>query len=363
MKAKIGVIGAGFWAMENHLPILHSRPDVEIVGICRLGAAELRAAQQAFSIPFATERYQELLALKDLDGVVIASPHNLHFEHAAAALNRGLHVMCEKPMTLRASEARELARLALSRERHFLIPYGWNYTEFTAHARKLVQEGGIGEVEHVLCHMASSLRDLFSGQDVPWAKQALFQPEKGTWSDPGVGGGFAHGQLTHAIALLLWITGLEPLEVFAFSRRSETGADLYDAISCRFRNGATGMLGGGGTMPAGSIYQVDLRLFGSQGMLLLDIERPRLELRRNDGHHQSYSMRDQPGAYNCVEPVHRFVDLVLGKKVENCSPASLGASVVGILEAACRSAASGKVERVDGGDVSGEVVGNECLPT
>jgi predicted dehydrogenase len=346
-KAKIGMLGAGFWALENHLPALKSCPEVEVVGICRLGAAEVRTAQVIYSIPFATENYEELIALKDLDGVVIASPHNLHFEHASAALARGLHVMCEKPMTLKASEAKQLSELARSRKLHFLIPYGWNYTEYAASARKFVTAGAIGEVEHVLCHMASSLRDLFSGRSVSWADQALFKPQSETWSNPSVGGGFAHGQLTHALALLLWVANLVPAEVFALSRSSETGADLYDAISCRFTNGATGMLGGAGTMPRGSVYQVDIRLFGSEGMLLLDIERPRLELRRNDGRHEVIPITDAPGAYTCVRPVHRFVDLILGKAVENCSTASLGANVVGILDAACRSASSGKVENAE----------------
>jgi predicted dehydrogenase len=255
--------------------------------------------------------------------------------------------MCEKPMTLKASEAKQLSELARSRKLHFLIPYGWNYTEYAASARKFIAAGAIGEVEHVLCHMASSLRDLFSGKSVAWADQALFKPQSETWSNPSVGGGFAHGQLTHALALLLWVANLAPSEVFALSRSSETGADLYDAISCRFTNGATGMLGGAGTMPPGSVYQVDIRLFGSEGMLLLDIERPRLELRRNDGRHEVIPVTDAPGAYTCVRPVHRFVDLILGKAVENCSTASLGANVVGILDAACRSANSGKVEKAE----------------
>ena len=341
-------MGAGFWALENHIPILKSRLDVEIAGICRLGEKELRAAQQTLSIPFATEDYRELLAIQGLDGVIISSPHNLHFEHASAAMEKGLHVMCEKPMTLSAGEAQQLTDLSYLKKLHFLIPYGWNYTGFAERARQLVSSGAIGEVEHVLCHMASSLRDLFSGQSVTWADQSLFKPESKTWSNPNFGGGFAHGQLTHALALLLWIANLKPSQVFAFSRNSETGADLYDAISCRFTNGATGMLGGAATMPLDSIYQVDIRLFGKEGMLLLDIERPRLELRRNDGQHQILNFEDAPGEYSCVAPVHRFIDLIQGKRVENCSPASLGATVVSILDAAFRSAASGKAETIEG---------------
>ena len=104
-KVRIGIIGAGWWGVANHIPVLQGTPDVEVTAICRLGQEELRSLQDRFGIPFATENYKDLLARDDLDGVVISTPHHLHFEHARAALERGLHVVCEKPMVLRASEA------------------------------------------------------------------------------------------------------------------------------------------------------------------------------------------------------------------------------------------------------------------
>jgi predicted dehydrogenase len=347
-KTRIGVIGAGWWAVENHIPVLQTRPDVEVVGICRLGRDELRKAQERFQVPYATEDYKELLALQGLDGVIVSSPHHLHFEHARAALERGIHVLCEKPMTLYRKEAKCLADLVGLHRLHFVIPYGWNYTDYAAAGREVVRQGEIGQIEHVLCHMASALRDLFSGTGAWFASEAFFQPEAKTWSDPRQGGGFAHGQLTHALGLLLWITDLEAAEVFALTKSStSSGVDLSNAITCRFRSGATGMLGGAATMPPRSTYQVDIRVFGTQGMMLLDIERPRLEVRRTDGRHRSVPVNHPPGEYQCVEPLHRFIDLIQGKPVENRSSASLGARVVAILDTALRSVRSGQAEVVE----------------
>lgn len=104
-KVQIGIIGTGWWAVENHIPVLQSRDDVEIVAICRLGREELDRAKSQFGISFGTEDYLELLALNNLNAVVVSSPHHLHFEHSYAALNRGLHVLCEKPMSLEPQEA------------------------------------------------------------------------------------------------------------------------------------------------------------------------------------------------------------------------------------------------------------------
>jgi predicted dehydrogenase len=302
--------------------------------------------QQKFDIPHATQDYKELLSRNDLDAVVVSSPHALHYEHAAAALERGLPVLCEKPMALKTSEAAHLAELAEAKRLPFLIPYGWNYSRLATLGRDAIKDGAVGDVEHVLCHMGSPLRDLLSGTGAWVAEKSLFTPNQGTWSDPSTGGGFANGQLTHALGLMLWVTGLQASQVFSMVGRSEGGSDLYNAISCRFSNGATGMLGGAGTMPRHSPFQVDIRVFGSQGMVLLDVERPRFEIYRNDGTTVSKDPGQAPGSYECVEPLKVFVDLIRGKSVENRSSAWLGKRVVEILDASLRSAVTGRIEAI-----------------
>jgi predicted dehydrogenase len=306
----------------------------------------LQSVQHRFGIPHATRDYKELLSRPDVDGVVVSSPHGFHYQHAAAALEQGLPVLCEKPMALKASEATHLVELVEAQRLPFLIPYGWNYSNLATLARAAVQDGAVGDVEHVLCHMGSPLRDLLSGTGARVAEKSLFTPNQGTWSDPSTGGGFANGQLTHALGLMLWVTGLQASQVFAMVGRSESGSDLYNAISCRFSNGATGMLGGAGTVPHHSLFQVDIRIFGTKGMVLLDVERPRFEIHRNDGTSVFKDPGQQPGAYECVEPLKVFVDLIQGKSVENRSPAWLGKRVVDILEAGLRSAASAKTEAI-----------------
>lgn len=343
---KIGVLGAGFWAVENHIPVLQSFKGVEVVGICRLGKDEIRHICDRFKIPIGTEDYREILAVPGLDAVVVSSPHQHHFEQSMAALEKNVSVVCEKPMALHAKDARSLESLAAQSRAHFLIPLGWNYTDFAHEARTLLQDGAIGEVIHVQCHMASALQDLFSGQGAWFAVDHVIKPDMSTWSNPATGGGFGYGQLTHALGLLFYITEFSPLQVFAMTGLSPTGADLSATISCRFDNDATGMIGGAATMPPDSTYQVDIRIFGKRGMMMLDLERPRLEIRRHDGHHIKISMTAKPGEYSCVEPLRTFVRLLRGEDVENCSPASIGRRTVEMLDAAFRSARSGHLENV-----------------
>src|ERR1700744_175027 len=105
---RIGILGAGHWAVENHIPVLQSFPAVQIAGICRLGKREIEHICDRFGIPVGTENYHEILELPQLDGVVVSSSHDLHFEQAMAALEKNISVVCEKTMALLNTDARML---------------------------------------------------------------------------------------------------------------------------------------------------------------------------------------------------------------------------------------------------------------
>ncbi|GAC1435312.1 MAG: hypothetical protein NVSMB65_09300 [Chloroflexota bacterium] len=354
-NVRVGLIGAGWWATSNHLPLLAARSDVTLAAVCRLGRDELRRVAERYSIPFATEDYRALLD-QPLDAVIVASPHTLHYEHARAALERGLHVLVEKPMTTSAPEAWDLVRLAREKGVHLMVPYGWHYKPFLQEAHDLLQRGAVGRISHVSCHMASPILDLLSGrdhvdQDVSGSaarEDVLFGPTASTWADPAIaGGGYAHAQLSHATGLLFWLTDLRAQDVYA-RMRSVPGArvDIYDALSVRFENGAIGTVSGAGSVPDGGSFQLDMRLFGDEGQLLLDVERERVEVRRFDGHDVRVEVAPGEGAYACDGPPHRFIDLIAGTSTRNDSPGEVAARSVELLDAAYRSAQSGHAEAV-----------------
>jgi predicted dehydrogenase len=353
-KARLGFIGAGWWATANHMPILAQRDDVELTAVCRLGQDELRQVRDKFGFRFATESAEELVNYPGLDAVVVSSPHTLHHEHARLALERGLHVMCEKPLCTRGAHARDLVQLAAAKGLHLLVPYGWHYKPFVQQAKRWLDDGAIGQVQYVLCHMASPIRDLLQGKrflvesSSGQAGDVLFEPDPKTWADPRVaGGGYGHAQLSHSTGMLCWLTGLMPESVYALMTAAGSQVDVYNALSVRFAGGAIGTVSGAGSVPpTGSAqYQVDLRLFGSEGLLMLDCERARLELRCHDGRCDRLDLAADAGAYSCDGPPNNFVDLVLGQTTINWAPGEAAMRSVLLLDAAYRSAASGQVER------------------
>lgn len=346
-KVRVGFIGAGWWATANHMPLLASRADVEMAAVCRIGAAELERVRQHFGFTYATEDYRELLR-QPLDAVVVTSPHTLHFEHTRAALEAGCHVMVEKPMATQADEARQLAQLARERNRHVVVPYGWNYKPFVVETARLVREIGIGPIEYAVCQMGSPTGDLFWGGGAELQGKGLFPPDPATWSDPIVaGGGYGQGQLTHALGMLFFVAGpaVRPGEVFAMMHRSDARVDVYDALSVRFTNGGIASIGGTARVPAQWRFQVEVRLYGPEGMVLLDVERERAELHRHDGRSVVLEVASGDGAYECQVPVHRFIELVQGETTDNHSDADIALRTVEVLDAAYRSAAAGLIAR------------------
>lgn len=348
-KARVTVVGAGWWATEYHLPYLKERSDdVDIVGVSRLGRAELDLVQARFGVPFASEDFHEVIKQTSPDGVVIASPHVAHFENAIAALEVGAHVMIEKPMTVSASDARELEALAARKGLHIVVPHGWNFTHFMPVAAQWVADGRIGELRHFTLQMGSALLDLFGGEQMQETAEHTFRPPASTWADPARAGGYGWGQLSHALGALFRIVPIDPASAYAKTGKSPTGVDYFDAMILGLANGATGVVSGSAAIPKHMGPHVDLRLYGDEGCIFLDLERERLELRQLDGNDAVHPFAPGQGAmaYSTKEPMNRFVDICLGRDVVNDGDGTVGRRTVEVLEAMYRSAESGSEQEI-----------------
>src|SRR5579872_6072735 len=108
---RVGVIGAGWFASRRHIPDLQRHEETTLAALCRRDTAALARLRDHFSPEGTYTDWHEMLQTCPLDAVLIATPHNLHFEPAREALSRGLHVLLEKPMAVRSDEARALRDL------------------------------------------------------------------------------------------------------------------------------------------------------------------------------------------------------------------------------------------------------------
>lgn len=344
---KVGVVGAGWWATSNHIPLLRKMPNVQLEAVCRLGKDELEQVKSKFGFNFGFEDFDEMLNTCNLDAVFVVSPHHLHSVHAKKALLKGCHVFVEKPMAVSTAEAIELEKLAIEKDKVATIPYGWNFQDYAKVAKEWIDGGGLGEINHISMQMASPGEALFTGKVYPGTENEMFQPPASTWADPNNFGGYGWGQFPHILGFLFYIAeSLEPESVFALSKASSTKVDMYDAATIKFKGGEIAALSGAGTVPMGNKFHVDIRIFGTDGMLLFDVERARLELKRHDGQDKTFTMDENAGDYECVKPVQQFVSLCLDSGGENSAPLATGRKSIEIIEAMYKSISSGKLEAV-----------------
>ena len=113
---RIGIIGPSWWVNYWHLPALQNHPHAKIVAVC---GAKLRTPEEVQAKYGESARaYTDLETMLDEaapDGVIVCTPNDLHYPSTMAALRRGIHVTCEKPVALNADQAQEMAETAKAR--------------------------------------------------------------------------------------------------------------------------------------------------------------------------------------------------------------------------------------------------------
>lgn len=346
MNARIGVVGIGWWATFNHIPTIQKDPNADIVAICDLDENRLRIAGEKFGITAQYTDMAQMLAQENLDGVMISTPHVAHTGPAIAALEAGCHVLVEKPMATTARDGRAIAAAAGKAGRQVLVPTGMNFTSFTKQAAQMVRDGKIGTVRHAVCQMGSALDDLFAGEPMLETTDHLFRPPASTWADPDKAGGYAWGQMSHSLGWLFYVSDLTFESVYCMAGQSKTGVDFYDAAIARATNGATVSLSGSATVPKHIGMHMDIRIYGTQGMLVFDNERARLAVYRLDGDDTIIDISQGDAEYDGELPVAVFAALCAGKDVTNPANGENGARVTEALDALYRSAKSGQLEMI-----------------
>src|SRR2546423_613519 len=147
---RIGLIGAGANTRSRHIPGLQALPDVSLVAVCNRRPESTEAVAREYQVPRRYAHWEEVIADRDVDAVVIGTWPYLHCPITLAALQAGKHVLTEARMSLNAAEAHQM--LAASRRHPNLVcqivpsPYG-----LRGHAVmvELIRAGSLGELREV----------------------------------------------------------------------------------------------------------------------------------------------------------------------------------------------------------------------
>ena len=262
----------------------------------------------------------------------------------APALEQGLHVVLEKPMTLLAAHARHLTELSRANGCQLIIGYPWNYNPHVLRVKEVISSGRLGGIRYINNMFASSVISLYRGNDS--VHDNLYQyPVTGpgdVYSDPErSGGGQGHLQATHSVGLMLHMTGLRPVSVLALMDNLDTRVDVVDAMIAQMDNGALANVGSTGTLHAGGPEQeMVVQIYCDRGWINANIIQKSCTIYYADGSVEELPPVTEEQSYLSSAPANNLVDVIV-RGAPNRSPAEVGWRTVELLDAAYRSAADG----------------------
>jgi len=256
---KGAIAGFGFISGKGHFPAYAKRDDVEIVAIADVCPARLEVARAAAPKARLYADARELLAREDqLDFVDISTPPHVHAELALLALERGVHVLCEKPLTPTMAEALALVEAARKRRRVVFPAHNYKHAPVVKFAQQIIQSGRIGTVRAVTLNTFRTTH----AKGVPEWKTDWRRDKKLS------GGGIAMDHGSHSFYLTFAWLGSLPTHVTAKTLTLDRQWDTEDNLNAvlTFPNGfAHTFL----TWTAG-VRKVVYSLQGSDGALVID---------------------------------------------------------------------------------------------
>jgi len=326
----IGVVGAGFWASEMHLPALQKIAGARVVGVCARTKASAAQAAERFGIPFATDDYHELVEHPDVGVVDIVAPNHLHAPVALAATAAGKHVICIKPLALDLAEADRMIEAAASAGVRLLYAENVPFIPAVQRLRSIVEAGQIGDVYRV------KACEGIAGPHSEWFLDAARS-----------GGGVLIDMAVHSVAFCRFVVGSDVETVYAesgtFVHQGRTDAEDTAVLTLRFANGAIGQCEDSWSLSGAMDSRFEV--FGTCGRILVDnLHRQPLQLVTENGWSFPLPISADVADGHVAMLEHFLACLRTGE--ESLSEASFGREVLAVIEAAVASARTGTRQRV-----------------
>jgi predicted dehydrogenase len=300
-RIRLGMVGGGRGAFIGAVHRIAARLDdrFELVAGCfgatpqasHASGADLGLPSDRVYDDFAAMAKSEARLKGGIEAVAIVTPNHLHASVAKPFLSRGIHVICDKPMTATLAEARTLTALAERSQALFLLTYTYSGYPLVRRARAMIAAGAIGTVRVVQVEYAQDW--LTEAVEATGHKQAAWR------TDPArSGAGGCIGDIgTHAYHLTRFVTGLRvdgllaDMQAFAPGRRLDDNAHVL----LRFHGGARGMLWSSQVAP-GNANGLRLRVYGDAGGLEWAQESPERLVHSPFGEPQRLITRAGPGS-------------------------------------------------------------------
>ena len=269
---RLGMVGGGRDAFIGAVHRISARIDGEYQLIAgALSSTPQKARESGAALGLSEDRIYEdykSMAIREarlkegIDAVAIVTPNHMHARVAREFLKRGIHVICDKPLTSTLPDARKMVKAVESSEALFILTHNYTGYPMVRQAREMIAAGDLGEIRVVQAEYPQDW--LTEAEETHDNKQAEWR------TDPArSGAGGCVGDIgTHAFNLLSFVTGLETESLSADLQSFVPGRRLDDNVHVmmRFKGGARGMLWSSQVAP-GNENALKIRVYGSKGGL------------------------------------------------------------------------------------------------
>jgi predicted dehydrogenase len=266
-RIRLGMVGGGNDAFIGGVHRIASRIDDRyelVAGALSSTPEKSRASGEALGIARIYDDYKQMATRearrKDgIEAVSIVTPNHVHYAAAREFLKRGIHVICDKPLTSTLSDAKKLVKAAQASDALFVLTHNYTGYPMVRQARDMVARGDLGAIRVVQVEYP---------QDWLSVEQDFKQANWRTDPDQSGAGGSTGDIGTHAFNLACFVTGLEvdslsaDLQAFVPGRRVDDNAH----VMLRFAGGARGMLWSSQVAP-GNENALRIRVYGEKGGL------------------------------------------------------------------------------------------------
>ncbi len=252
---RTGIVGLGKMGL-SHLSIVRAHPLVEMSAGCDT-TTYLTQTLTKYSGLKCYSDYDQMLAEEPLDALIIATPSKFHATMVQKALDRGLHVFCEKPFVLNVQDGLRLVELAESRSLVNQVGYHYRFVGAFQEAARIVQSGGLGTIHHVRAEAFGPV---------------VLRQKGSTWrSSKNEGGGALYDYACHAIDLVNFVHSA-PCDVSGIVRKSIFSNDVDDEVYCtmHFANGGSGQLSVNWSDESHRKMSTKISVWGTNGRLVAD---------------------------------------------------------------------------------------------
>jgi predicted dehydrogenase len=278
---RIGILGTARVAPAALVNPAKDSSEVEVAAVAARDVARAQAFAAKHGVARVHDSYEALIADPELDAVYIALPNGLHGRWTRAALTAGKHVLCEKPFTANAAEAREIAELAAKSDRVVMEGFYYRYLPLTLRAEQIIASGELGKLERVevaLCTLLPKFSDIRY--------------------DYSLAGGVTMDLGCYAVNMARTFGGSTPEVVSAQAKLRDAQVDRAMTAQLRFAGGHTALVRC--SMWSSNLLQLSAKVIGDRGQLrVLSPVAPfrRLSVRSADGNRVEHFPRRAPFAY------------------------------------------------------------------